>query len=300
MTERVHFIPVGFDFDRLIYPISKGELGADRVVLITHEGDPDDEATDRAADLANNMTTRLENSFELIDVEVEREPIDIEELYQYETLYPVAHEYILDELEAGNEVFVNISSMPRTTAFAFATAADSIIAEYQSEVEGIRDMLHTYYVAPDKYLVLEMIDALEDAKNLFEEMSEDIRVHPQYTNIRDLLNKIDENGVTEGARDLDGQMYVEFPSSPSSDVEEFEETILNFLFRKDSIASTSALAEQLAEEEGEKYDESFRSRVQYNVSKLDEKGYVDREKVGNRLETQLSTMGRMWVETHRG
>lgn len=300
MTERVHFIPVGFDFDRLIYPISKGQMDADRVVLITHEGDPDDDATDRAAELASNMTNRLENSFELIDVEVEREPIDIEELYEYETLYPMAHEYILDELEAGNEVFVNISSMPRTTAFAFATAANSIIAEYQSEVEGIRDMLHTYYVAPDKYLVLEMIDALEDAKDLFEEMSEDIRVRPQYTNIQDLLNKIDENGVTKGARDLDGQMYVEFPSSPGSDVEAFEETILNFLFEKDPISSTSALAEQLAEEEGEEYDESFRSRVQYNVSKLDEKGYVDREKVGNSLETQLSTMGRMWVETHRG
>lgn len=298
MTERVHFIPVGFDFDRLIYPISKGQIDADRVVLITHEGDPDDDATDRAAELASNMTNRLENSFELIDVEVEREPIDIEELYEYETLYPMAHEYILDELEAGNEVFVNISSMPRTTAFAFATAANSIIAEYQSEVEGIRDMLHTYYVAPDKYLVLEMIDALEDAKDLFEEMSEDIRVHPQYTNIQDLLNKIDENGVTKGARDLDGQMYVEFPSSPGSDVEDFEEIILNFLFGKDPIASTSALAEQLAEEEGEEYDESFRSRIQYNVSKLDEKGYVNREKEGNRLETQLSTMGRMWVETH--
>lgn len=300
MTEQVHFIPVGFDFDRLIYPVSKGQMEADRVVLITHEGDPDDDATDRAAELASNMTNRLENSFELIDVKVERKPIEIEELYEYETLYPMAHEYILDELEAGNEVFVNISSMPRTTAFAFATAADSIIAEYQSEVEGIRDMLHTYYVAPDKYLVLEMIDALEDAKDLFEEMSEDIRVHPQHTNIRDLLNKIYENGVTKGARDLDGQMYVEFPSSPGSDVEDFEETILNFLFGKDPIASTSALAEQLAEEEGEEYDESFRSRVQYNVSKLDEKGYVDREKVGNRLETQLSTMGRMWVETHRG
>jgi repressor of nif and glnA expression len=93
-------------------------------------------------------------------------------------------------------------------------------------------------------------------------------------------------------------MYVEFPSSPGSDVEDFEETILNFLFRQDPIASTSALAEQLAEEEGEEYNESFRSRVQYNVSKLDEKGYVDRNKEGNRLETQLSTMGRMWVKTH--
>jgi len=298
MTERVHFIPVGFDFDRLIYPISKGQMEADRVVLITHEGNAEDDATDHAAELASNMANRLENSFELIDVEVQREAIEIEELYEYETLYPKAHKYILDELEDGNEVFVNISSMPRTTAFAFATAADSVITEYQAEVEGIRDMLHTYYVAPDKYLVLEMIDALKDAKELFEEMIEDIRVHPQYTNIQSLLNRIDENGVTKGARSLDGQMYVEFPSSPGSDVEEFEETILNFLFKKDSIASTSALAEELAQKLGEEYNESYRSRVQYNVSKLDEKGYVDRKKVGNRLETELSTMGRMWVETH--
>lgn len=298
MSERVHFIPVGFDFDRLIYPISKGGMEADRVVLVTHEGDPEDEDEGRAAELASNMTNRLEDSFELIDVEVEKEPIDIDDMYTYETLYPKAHEYILDELEEGNEVFVNISSMPRTTAFAFATAADSIIAEYQTEVEGIRNMLHTYYVAPEKYLVHDMIDALVDAKELFEGMGEDIRVHSQYQNIQNLLNKIEENGVTKGARDLDGQLYVEFPSSPGSDVEDFERTILEFLDGKEAVKSTSALAKQLAEDEELEYDESFRSRVQYNVSKLDEKGYVDREKVGNRLETKLSTMGRMWIETH--
>lgn len=306
MTERVHFIPVGFDFERLIYPISQGEMEADRVVLITHEGDPDDEATNKAAQLAANMTRRLENSFELIDVEVKRESIEIKDMFVYETLYPMAYEYILNELKAENEVFVNISSMPRTVAFAFATAADSIIAEDREELEeleestDIRDMLHTYYVSPDEYLVHRMMEVLENAADTLDELKqyEDLTVHQQYDEIRQLLERINQSGVTEGARDLDGQMYVEFPSSPGSNVEDFEETILNFLFGKDPIQSTSALAEQLAEEEGEEYDESFRSRVQYNVSKLDEKGYVDREKEGNRLETQLSTMGRMWVETH--
>lgn len=300
MTEQVHFIPVGFDFERLIYPISKGELEADRVVLITHKGDSDDDATDRAAELANNMSSRLAASFELIDVEVERESIQIKELYDYETLYPRAYGYILDELEQGNEVFVNISSMPRTTAFAFATAADSLIAEYQEDLKEIRDMLHTYYVAPDEYLVLRMIEVLENAAETLDELKqyEDLTVHGQYEEIRELLERINGSGVTEGARDLGGQMYVEFPSSPGSDVEDFEEIILQFLEGKDPISSTSTLAEQLAEYLGEEYDESFRSRVQYNVSKLDEKGYVNREKAGNRLETELSTMGRMWVETH--
>ncbi len=299
MAERVHFIPVGFDYERLIYPISKGEMEADRVVLITHEGDSDDEATGNAAELANNMTDRLEDSFGLIDVDVEMKPIDIENLYDYEMLYPLAHDLIFDELEEGNEVFVNISSMPRTTAFAFATAADSIITEYQSELKEIRDRLHTYYVAPEKYLILEMLEALGDAEETLNELrDEDIRVHNTYEKVQKILSRVYEKGVTKGARDLDGQMYVEFPSSPGSDVEDFEQTILKFLSGKDPIQSTSALAKQLAEEEGEEYDESYRSRVQYNVSKLDEKGYVDREEVGNSLETQLSTMGRMWIETH--
>jgi hypothetical protein len=300
MTERVHFIPVGFDFERLIYPISQGQMEADRVVLVTHEGDPDDEATNKAAKLAANMTRRLEDSFKLIDVEIERKSIETEEMFEYETLYPMAYEYILDELTKENEVFVNISSMPRTVAFAFATAADSIIAEYQEEDEEIRDLLHTYYVSPDEYLVHRMMEVLENAAETLDELRqyEDLAVHNQYEEIRQLLRRINESGVTEGARNMNGQMYVEFPSSPRSNVEEFEGTILNFLFEKDPIASTSALAEELAEMLGEAYDESFRSRVQYNVSKLDEKGYVDREKAGNRLETELSTMGRMWVKTH--
>lgn len=241
-----------------------------------------------------------DSSFELIDVEVEMESIEIEELYEYETLYPKAYGCILDELEAGNEVFVNISSMPRTTAFAFATAANSLIAEFQEDLEDIRDMLHTYYVAPDEYLVLRMIEVLENAAETLDDLKhyEDLTVHQQYEEIQELLERINGSGVTEGARDLDGQMYVEFPSSPGSDVEEFEPTILQFLADKDPVPSTSTLAEQLAADLGEEYDESFRSRVQYNVSKLDEKGYVDRTKEGNRLETQLSTMGRMWVETH--
>ncbi|MDB9247922.1 DUF6293 family protein [Halorubrum ezzemoulense] len=300
MTERVHIIPVGFDFERLIYPISQGQMEADRVVLITHEGDPDDEATNKAAELASNMTRRLEDSFKLIDIEVERESVDIEDMFDYETLYPMAYDYILNELKAENEVFVNIASMPRTVAFAFATAADSIIAEFHEDMGEIRDRLHTYYVSPEEYLVHRMMEVLENAADTLDELKqyEDLTVHSQYEEIVQLLDRINESGVTEGARDLDGQMYVEFPSSPGSNVEDFEQTILNFLSGRDPISSTSALAEQLAEETGEEYDESFRSRVQYNVSKLDEKGYVDRKRVGNRLETQLSTMGRMWVKTH--
>jgi len=303
MSDRVHFIPVGFDFDRLIRPISKGEMEADRVVLLTHEGEPDDDPTDRAAQLAKNMTGKLERTFDLIDIEIEIEAVNLEEMYEYETLYPKAHDYILEEIKKGNEVYVNISSMPRTVSFAFATAADSLIAEKQEEFEDIRDRVHTYYVAPKEYLVLEMLDVLEDAAEAFDELKEyeDLRVHQHYEAITDILDRVDESGVTEGTRedlDGDGHMFVEFPSSPGSNVKEFEEHVLRFLKGKGTFESTSELAEAMAEENGEEYGESFRSRVQYNVSNLDTKGYVTRRDSGNRHETELSTMGRMWVETH--
>lgn len=300
MADQVHFIPVGFDFDRLIRPIAKGEMGADRVVIFTHEGEPQSDPVDLAAKLATDMTRELEKMFDLIGTEVDIEGIDIDSMYQYETLYPLAHRHILDEIEAGNEVFVNISSMPRTVAFAFATAADSLITEKQEEIEDIRDRLHTYYVAPERYLVLDMINALEDAAQAFDQLKEyeDLRVHQNYEEIRNILDRVYESGVTEGARDLDGNMFVEFPSSPASNIEGFEETVLRYLKRKGTFESTSDLAEKLAEEENEEYNESFRSRVQYNVTNLDRKGYVSRTDRGNRLETKLSTMGRMWVQTH--
>lgn len=302
MSDRIHFIPVGFDFDRLIRPITKGGLEADRIVLFTHEGETNDDPTDRAARLAENMTEKLERTFDLVGIEVETEGIPIKTLYDYETLYPKAHQYILNEVEKGNEVFVNISSMPRTVSFAFATAADSLITEKQDEIDDLRDKVHTYYVAPREYLILEMLDALENAADVFDDLAEyeDLRVHQHYEEITNILDRVDESGITEGARDdLNGKMYVEFPSSPKSNVKGFEEEVLRFLDERESFASTSDLAEGMAEEIGEEYDESFRSRVQYNVSNLDDKGYISRTKVGNRFETSLSTMGRMWIETHQ-
>ena len=293
MTDQVHLIPVGFDFHRLIYPISKGDFEADRVVLIdTNTEDVDSPA----GELAGKMKRRLSESFELIDVAVQHEQVEYDQLYSYEELYPLAYDYIWTELRDGNEVYVNISSMPRTVAFAFATAADSLIVQKDDKY---RDQVHTYYVAPENYLVLDMLEALDNQIEFLEKL-EDIRMPERLHELREIREKIDRVGVTEGVREIDdGQMYVEFPASSGRELQPFEKNILEFLYREGAMASTSQLAEQLAADLGEEYNDSFRSRVQYNVSNLDDRGYVDRVEKGNRLETSLSTMGMMWVKTHR-
>ncbi|MWG35393.1 HFX_2341 family transcriptional regulator domain-containing protein [Halomarina oriensis] len=293
MTERIHFIPVGFDFHRLIYPISKGDLEADRVILLDTQPKEDESA---AGELTGNMVDRLKESFELIDVDVEHREVDYEDLYSYEELYPLAYDYLLTELRDGNEVYANISSMPRTVAFAFATAADSIIAEKD---EDYREQVHTYYVAPDQYLIHDLIEAIENQIELLSTI-EGFDAFERLHELRELKEKVDRIGVTEGVKTLDnGKMYVEFPSSPEGELQEFEGTILDFLYRNGAMNSTSQLAEQLAADLGQEYDDSFRSRVQYNASKLQDRGYLDRVERGNRHETSLSTMGTMWVKTHR-
>ena len=302
MDESVHFIPVGFDFERLFFPISKNQMDADRVIIVTHDGHPDEvEGEDQqAVRLAGSLADRLHKSFEMIDVEVEEIELTRQELYDYEDVYRLAHKRILRELNEENEVFVNISSMPRTVAFAFATAADSLITERKDEFEDIRKNLHTYYVRPDKYVALEMLEELEKEIDFLDDLDEHSGIAERKEEIQNLVSKVHQGGVTEGTKHPPESdiMYVEFPASPGSEVEGFEENILRFLEGKDSFSSTSALAKELAEEINEEYDGSFRSRVQYNVSNLEDKGYVTRSKSGNRMETSLSTMGRMWVITH--
>jgi hypothetical protein len=300
MGKRVHIIPVGFDFDRLIHPISKKELEADRVVLVTHDDWDDFGEQDRAAELAGNIVQRLEESFDLIDVDVEKSYLEHEEMYDFERLYPKAHDQMRGELNEKNEVFVNISSMPRTVSFAFATAADSLITDNPDDIEDIRQKLHTYYVRPDQYVVHELLDALESQIDFLESIH-DSEASKRKSELQSLVDKVKAGGVTEGTKSPPGsdEMFVEFPTSPGGEIEEMEAKILRFLADRDEpVPSTSKLSKNLAEKHDEEYGDSYRSKVQYNVTRLEEKGYVNRKTAGNRTETTLSTMGRMWVETH--
>jgi hypothetical protein len=293
MAERdVHFIPVGFDFERLIQPISQGGLHADQVVLLRSPSESDD----RAAELAHRMDEKLNEAFDtILGIDVTTEPV--EQIDDYEELYEFAYNRIFSEVKEGNEVYVNISSMPRTVAFAFATATDSLSIEYPA----IRNSIHTYYSSPKKYLVLDMIEEFQNERSfLRNQMREhdDPELEKRYNAINGLLDDVFKRGVTEGARKMNGNRYVEFPAPPVADLRDFEKKILCFLNREKETRSTTQLAKQLADSIDKNYDESFKSRTQYNVESLEEKGYITRIPDGNRLQTHLSKMGSLWVATH--
>lgn len=292
MGKDVHIIPVGFDFDRLSQPISQGGLEADRIRLLDGSRGSSSEGVQK---LVGRMMEQLEFTFgRMLGKEVQIE--NIGDIYGFEDAYVEAYRMISNEVSDGNRVWINISSMPRTIAFAFATAANSIIVEDPD----LRDSIHTYYVSPENYLVIDMIEELRNTRTVLQDaVDEDSeKLRERLNVINDLLNEIESSGVTKGARKMNGDLHVEFPAVASGELREFEAEIIRFLHNTGSTSSTSALARQLAGKLNEDADDAFRSKVQYNVNRLEEKGYVRRTKSENSYETRLSTMGELWARTH--
>jgi hypothetical protein len=291
---QTHIVPVGFDYDRLIAPLVRDRLTVDRVVLL--EGAVGSEAN---VAYSRNLGEKLEQDFEnLLGAETERYAVG--DVYDYGAAFEQAFDLINAELDAGNEVWVNVSSMPRVVSFAFATAAHSIAVERADD----RDRIHTYYTAPEKYLETELAEELRAGADLLDAVlqgdADDAAVRERLDTARDLLAEFDERGTTIGAKEFNGSHVVELPVASFSNVKPFEELILFTLGEHGEFESVSELANTLARELGEEYTDSFRSKVIYNVDRLGPggKGYVEQEEQGKSYRTRLSRIGELWVRSH--
>ena len=299
---QTHIVPVGFDYDRLIAPLVREQMDVDRVILL--EGSVGSEAN---VEYSRNLAKKLEQDYRsLLGANTER--VAIENVYDYDTAFEQAFELINAELDreaadgSEGEVWVNVSAMPRTVSFAFATAAHSIMVER----EGDRDRIHTYYTVPEKYLETELAEELRAQIDLLEDIAGQVddgagdRVAERLDSARTLLAEFDERGTTIGAKEFDGQHILELPVASFSNVKPFEEVILFTLGEHGEFESVSELAGQLAGELGEEYTDSFRSKVTYTVDKLGPggKGYVEREEHGKSYRTRLSRIGELWVRAH--
>mgnify|MGYP000114243969 CR=1 FL=1 len=291
---QTHIVPVGFDYDRLIAPLVRDQLDVDRVVLL--EGAVGSEAN---VEYSRNLAAKLQKDFTNL-LGAETEEYVVEDVYDYDAAFEQAYDLINGELDTGSEVWVNVSAMPRTVSFAFATAAHSIMVER----EGDRDRIHTYYTVPEKYLETELAEELRSQCGLLEELLDgDVeaeRIEARLSEARDLLAEFDERGTTIGAKQFGDSHIIELPVASFSNVKPFEELILFTLGEHDEFESVSELAQTLARELGEEYTDSFRSKVIYNVDRLGPggKGYIEQEEHGKSYRTRLSRIGELWVRSH--
>jgi len=295
---QTHIVPVGFDYDRLIAPLIRDQFDVDRVILL--EGAVGSEAN---VEYSRNISAKLEQDFRnLLGAETRR--VVIEDVYDYDAAFEHAYDLINAQLDEGapdGEVWVNVSSMPRPVSFAFATAAHSITLERQAD----RDRIHTYYTAPEKYLETELAEELRANRDLLaalldEADADEARIRERLDGTTELLDEFDERGTTIGAKRIGDNHIVELPVASFSNVKPFEEVILFELGEHGEFESVSELAEALADELGEEYTDSFRSKVIYNVDRLGPggKGYIEQEEHGKSYRTRLSRIGELWVRAH--
>ena len=298
---QTHIVPVGFDYDRLIAPLVREHLDVDRVILL--EGAVGSEAN---VEYSRNLAEKLEKDYRnLLGAETER--VVVADVYDYDAAFEQAFALINAELDRTDDaaVWVNISAMPRTVSFAFATAAHSIMVEREED----RQRIHTYYTVPEKYLETELAEELRKQRALLSDLAEAVadddlgeRVAERLAAAGDLLDEFDERGTTIGAKEVDGSHVVELPVASFSNVKPFEEVILFTLGEHGEFESVSELAHDLARELGEEYTDSFRSKVIYNVDRLGPggKGYIEQEEHGKSYRTRLSRIGELWVRAHSG
>ena len=241
---QTHIVPVGFDYDRLIAPLVRDQLDVDRVVLL--EGAVGSEAN---VEYSRDLASKLEKDFTNL-LGAETEEYVVEDVYDYDAAFEQAYALINGELDTGSEVWVNVSAMPRTVSFAFATAAHSIMVER----EGDRDRIHTYYTVPEKYLETELAEELRNQCDLLESVLagevDDERVAERLEVGRELLEEFDERGTTIGAKRFGDGHIIELPVASFSNVKPFEELILFTLGEHEEFESVSELAGTLARELG--------------------------------------------------
>jgi hypothetical protein len=294
---QTHIVPVGFDYDRLIAPLVRERLDVGRVILL--EGAVGSQAN---VEYSRELAEKLEADFRnLLGADTQR--FLVEDVYDYDTAFEQAFDLINAELDRREgSVWVNVSSMPRTVSFAFATAAHSIMVERQED----RERIHTYYTVPEKYLETELAEELREARALLGAVRDGEvdpeRVADRLDSIDALLAEFDERGTTIGAKEIAGSHIVELPVASFSNVKPFEELVLFTLGEHGEFDSVSELAGTLARELGEEYTDAFRSKVIYNVDRLGPggKGYVEQEPDGKSYRTRLSRIGALWVRAHAG
>lgn len=313
---QTHIVPVGFDYDRLIAPLVRDQLDVSRVILL--EGAVGSEAN---VEYSKHLAEKLETDFRnLLGAETER--FVIEDVYDYDTAFEQAYDLINAELDGDSidrnltdaeseqsteqqapserAVWVNVSSMPRTVSFAFATAAHSIMVERQSD----RERIHTYYTVPEKYLETELAEELRNGIDLLSEIKTsevaESRIDEWMSDARTMLEEFDERGTTIGAKRVGDSHILELPVASFSNVKPFEELILFTLGEHGEFESVSELAQTLAHDLNEEYTNSFRSKVIYNVDRLGPggKGYIEQEEQGKSYRTRLSRIGALWVRSH--
>lgn len=234
-----------------------------------------------------------------------------------EELYNFLREIYKEENDGDPELYINVSSMPRTMAFAAYIAAAIIGSDSEEQTTP-----SVYYSIADEYLGPKMLEvmkenqrsryeALDELTGLVdyqEDLSDDVRevferqirqLQQQHARSEEIISRIERDGFSSiNAEAHSGPVHVDLPLLSAPTVSGGEVAVLEVLEKEDSVESIKNLAEQLANLFEEEYSESTRNWAARMVTRLHQKGFVEQERSGRKRATSLTSLGKLWISTH--
>lgn len=300
MSANVHVVPVGFDRDRLVAPLAKGGVRVDEIYLLHGQGDASEQ---RNADFSARMLEFVRRDIEMTIPALSPDAIHVDvipDVHRYDAAYEFAVDLFLRHLKKGDDLFVNISSMPRTVSFAFAAAANNLLLEDERR----RGRIKVYYTAPEEYLMLRMLEILHqqsrflnrlDETSVPAELVEDLEQVLKATD--HIVDTVRQFGWTKGAKTVNGSYMCEIPFTSGTSLRDFEKRLILALGERDEVNSVTELATFLSDIEPGDFA-ALKSKVVYNIRNLVDKGFVEIETAGRSHRPRLTHAGRLWYKMH--
>ena len=279
---RVHIVPTGFEFERIVAGLER--FGVTRVYLIRGTG----EVEERIEFFVRRLKDRY--SYLVESGNFREVQLDIFDLAQ---VFGEVKE-IIEAEGAENEVYINISTSSKLMVVALLMAA------WCSDVSKMRAPPTIYYVMPEHYFLLnipEIRERISKFKSRFKKGK---------VSSKEVLSLLDE--VEEELRDFEGRgsswgvlQVVLIPFMPIKPPSEFEMEILRQLDRLGGeAASIQALVESLPIEEHVRVGSrdpkrALRSKVNYYLNKLEERQLIEKIRWEGGVRVRLTDLGNVFA-----
>lgn len=191
-------------------------------------------------------------------------------------LYPVGIESEPDQLKDIADILRDMLGHETTVAERLETAQDA----YTTAYEQIRNYLNK---EGDVKLWVNVAGATGACSTAFSQAATALQIEEPECRPDITVYTVAEDGTPEP-----------MGCAPSGKPTDIGKTILSSLLNEATPESITALARQMSDE---KLTPAYRSKIQYNVKKLEKQGYVER-RGNNQMRPLLTPTGKMWAQTH--
>jgi hypothetical protein len=283
---RVHVIPIGLDYDRIVSGLH--HYGADRIYLIRgHKEHPVEKVVQKYVDRLRKTFLPVRSSNNIIEKHID--------IFSPASICKTVFD-IMDK-ERDNELYFCISSSTKlmTTYLLFAVWGRG---------KTMKNTPKIYYVNPAEYVHEKIMNIARDANRVLKETRKGrIKTKQQYDVLRALNEQVRtlfEDGMSRG---LSKNPFYEIPFAAIELPSEEEVRVLSFIKKyEDRLDSVKSFVKRyVAEVEGKKIDDldlvnKHRARLNYHLTNLENLMVIKRERVGKKVRLRLTELGNVFVE----